>query len=409
MLTAQLVRSFASDSNGALVAVSIVASGLAAAAVYLTARRFAGRGPSAVAALGLGLSPIAWTFGETAVPYEILAFGSPALAGAFHVSRGAPSRTLGASLAFGLLAGFRQDLLIVLGPLWLWMVAPLAWRERAAAAAVVLIACTAWLVPSALGSGGLAGYASALIAQSGRVETMSPLGGGAPQLLQNLALSAYGLFWGTLAVGLLLLVRALAAPRAAMRSGDAVFFALWIVPGLVFYTFVHTGDPAYVLSIVPAIFVLFARWLDSVARARPVALPVALAVVIAQAAFFLIPGPYGLSSAVLAAHDRSIDDLVATTRATSPDASLVAAQSGYLTAAYYVRDRPVRFSGEGPEVLARDARTEPPPRGRTTVIVFGGGVRLDAIVTTKLAPSMESFAVDAGAAYPIPLYDLGVR
>src|SRR5919108_249405 len=85
------------DSNVALVAVSILASGLAAAAVYLVARRFARPGAALAGAIGLGLSPIAWTFGETAVPYELLAVGSVAVAGAFHASRGRPAPTIAAS------------------------------------------------------------------------------------------------------------------------------------------------------------------------------------------------------------------------------------------------------------------------------------------------------------------------
>ena len=121
--------------------MSIVASGLAAATAYLVARRFARSGAACAGALGLGLSPIAWTFGETAVPYELLALGSISIAGAFHASRGRPDRTIAASLLWGLAAGFRQDLLVILGPLWLWTIAPVAWRDRAIAAGSVAAGC----------------------------------------------------------------------------------------------------------------------------------------------------------------------------------------------------------------------------------------------------------------------------
>src|SRR5207237_2700337 len=266
---ASLVRQLTHDSNSALVAVSIVASGLAAATAYLVARRFARSGAACAGALGLGLSPIAWTFGETAVPYELLALGSISIAGAFHASRGRPDRTIAASLLWGLAAGFRQDLLVILGPLWLWTIAPVAWRDRAIAAGSVAAGCLFWLVPSALGSGWLDGYVAALTARAGRVETMSPIASGAPQLVSNLSLSAYGLFWGSLAIGLVMLVRGLARLAAVGRSPNATFFALWIVPALVFYPFVHTGDPAYVLSVLPAIFVAFAAWLDALGAGRP--------------------------------------------------------------------------------------------------------------------------------------------
>jgi hypothetical protein len=405
-----LVRQLTHDSNSALVAVSVVASGLAAAAAYLVARRFARPGAAFAGAIGLGLSPVAWTFGETAVPYELLALGSVSIAGAFHGSRGRPGRTIAASLLWGVAAGFRQDLLIILGPLWLWSIGPMPWRERAVAAAAVAAGCVLWLAPSAIGSGGLDGYIAAVVAQTGRVETMSPVAAGAPQLVRNLALSVFGLFWGSLAIGLVMLVRGLARLPAVGRSDNATFFALWIVPMLVFYTFVHTGDPAYVLSILPAIFIAFAAWLDAMAARYPWAIALGAAVAIAQGVFFVV-GPYGLSADVLAEHDRSIRELVAVTSATPARSSIVAAQSGYLTAAYYVRDRPVRFSGAAPEVLDRSARAEPPPSARTTVIVFGGGVELDGVPAASLSAtgSIQLFAVDAGIRYPIALYDLEVN
>ena len=391
--------------------MSIVASGLAAATAYLVARRFARSGAACAGALGLGLSPIAWTFGETAVPYELLALGSISIAGAFHASRGRPDRTIAASLLWGLAAGFRQDLLVILGPLWLWTIAPVAWRDRAIAAGSVAAGCLFWLVPSALGSGRLDGYVAALAAQAGRVETMSPIASGAPQLVSNLSLSAYGLFWGSLAIGLVMLVRGLARLAAVGRSPNATFFALWIVPALVFYTFVHTGDPAYVLSVLPAIFVAFAAWLDAIGAGRPWAIALGMVVAVAQGAFFIVTGPYGLSAEALAAHDRSVHELVAVTTATPARGSVVVAQSGYLTAIYYARDRPVRYSGATPEVLDRSVRAEPPPSVRTTVIVFGGGVKLDGVIPTSLSAtgSIQLFVVDAGISYPIPLYDLEVE
>ena len=101
----------------------------------------------------------------------------------------------------------------------------------------------------------------------------------------------------------------------------------------------------------------------------------------------------------------------AVTTATPARGSVVVAQSGYLTAIYYARDRPVRYSGATPEVLDRSVRAELPPSVRTTVIVFGGGVKLDGVIPTSLSAtgSIQLFVVDAGISYPIPLYDLEVE
>jgi hypothetical protein len=190
-----------------------------------------------------------------------------------------------------------------------------------------------------------------------------------------------------------LLVAGLARLRRLAAPPAAPFFALWIVPALLFYTAVHVGDPGYVLSVVPTIFVLFAALID---RWPAPGRAAAAALALAPGVLFLAGGVYPFSRDVLAAHDRSVRDLLAVTQALPADASVVASGPAYTVAAYYVRDRPVRFSGDAPEVLARGARAEPPPSRGMALVIFA-------------PPSIETTAVAAGAAYPLVLYDLGLR
>jgi len=148
--SAALLRIFVGDSNAALVAVSAVASALCAAAVYLLCRRYAGRALSLAVALGAASAPLVWTFGDVAMPYAVLGLLSIAVAAAFQVARArAWPAAAAASLAFGLAAGYRQDLLLLLGPLWLWLVAPCSWRERAWCAAALAAGGLAWAIPTA--------------------------------------------------------------------------------------------------------------------------------------------------------------------------------------------------------------------------------------------------------------------
>src|SRR5207245_3692495 len=70
---AALIRFVTRDSNAALVAVSVIASALTAAAVYLLCRRWTDRALAAVIGLGAASAPLVWTYGEVAMPYAVLA------------------------------------------------------------------------------------------------------------------------------------------------------------------------------------------------------------------------------------------------------------------------------------------------------------------------------------------------
>ncbi|CAN5169614.1 hypothetical protein BH18CHL2_BH18CHL2_01490 [soil metagenome] len=169
---ASVFRAAGSDANGALVLVSIVASGVGAVALYLLARRFTRPGPAALAAAGFAFNPLVWMYSELAYPYVLLGALSVSLAAAFWHARLAGGRGLFlASAAFGLVAGFRQDLLLLLGPLWLWAAWPGPWRVRSVAAAWVAAGIVVWFIPTALLSGGLVGYLDSLSHQGAQVNS----------------------------------------------------------------------------------------------------------------------------------------------------------------------------------------------------------------------------------------------
>lgn len=116
---AAFARQFTGDSNSALVLISMFASALTAAALFLLARRFATERSAAFVALGFALSPLVWHYSEVAYPYTLLGLLSVALAACFADTRGRGVKAaLLASAALGASAGFRQDLLWILGPLW---------------------------------------------------------------------------------------------------------------------------------------------------------------------------------------------------------------------------------------------------------------------------------------------------
>ena len=191
LAVAALIRFITRDSNAALVVVSVIASALTAAAVYLLCRRYADRALAIVIALGAASAPLVWTYGEVAMPYAVLGLLSVVLAASLREARSRPwPAAFIASAGLGLAAGFRQDLLLLLGPLWLWMLAARSWRERGLCVVALGVAALAWLGPSATLSGGPAAYLATLGAQASRVNELSPVAG-SDALVRNTLLTVY--------------------------------------------------------------------------------------------------------------------------------------------------------------------------------------------------------------------------
>jgi hypothetical protein len=406
---AAVFRFITRDSNAALVVVSVLASALTAAAVYLLCRRYADRALSVVITLGAVSAPLVWTYGEVAMPYALLALLSVVFAMSLHGARTRPwPAALIASAGLGLAAGFRQDVLLLLGPLWLWMLASRSWRERALCIAAAGIAALAWFGPSATLSDGPAAYLATLGAQAARVSELSPAAGG-DALLRNTLLTVYALWWGLLGFALLLVTAMVASLLARRRlSGDATFFALWLIPAALVYVTIHIGDPGYLMSVLPGLYVACAALLAPVAAKAPrtviafAALLVALNVVV----FTLSDAPF--SRHAIARHDALVTFRVAFVRlAFAPGSTVILAQSEYLTTRYYLPEYRVLFYGVEPEALSRAAR-EARVTAPTTVVVIGGlSAPLPEALRLDNGIDVRSGKVDAGAS--LVAYDLEPR
>jgi 4-amino-4-deoxy-L-arabinose transferase-like glycosyltransferase len=405
---AAALRLLTHDSNAALVIISIVASALTAAAVYLLCRRYADRPLSMIVALGAASAPLAWTYGEIAMPYALLGLLSVALAVSLRDARSRrwPAAII-ASAGLGLAAGLRQDVLLLLGPLWLWLLVSRTWRDRVLCVAAVGIAALTWIVPSAALSGGLAAYLASLGGQAARVSELSPAAG-SDALLRNVLLTVYALWWGLLGFALLLVAAIGAAFTARRRlSEDALFFALWLIPAALVYVTIHIGDPGYLMSMLPGLYVACAALLAPIAR-RAAALVVpwtALFVVMNAVVFILGDSPF--SASAITRHDRVVNQRVASIRGHAPSSIVVLARSEYLTARYYLPDYRVLFDGAAPEVLssaAREVRVAGP-----TIVYFFGSIPspFPAAVTLGSGGDVPAGAIAPGAT--LIAYDLEPR
>lgn len=386
LAAASLFRALGAGTNTSLVLVSVVASGLGAAAVFVLGRRLAGSTPAVIAALAYACSPLAWLYASIAYPYALLGALSAILATLFHHAR---DRGLAwwayASLAFGLGSGFRQDLLLLLGLLWLWMLARAGWRERAVAAACVGAGIVVWLVPTAALSGGLGSYLGALARQTDWVRsTYSVQAQGLEALSFNVRFTLYALAWGLLGFALILAgagfarLRAVRRARASLLGSNGRFFAAWLVPGLVFYAAVHIGEWGYVLSVLPGLYVLGAvsiAWLAMGLRRRPRLAWQAFATVLAVApALVFVASAERFSAATIRAHDDALRARVAYVRANfTSDRTVVLAREDFLLVRHYLPEyRAWLFD---PDPYKYGLRKSKKTMRTTTIVIFTEGLQ----------------------------------
>lgn len=405
---AALLRPIFGSPNAAFVTLSIVASALTVAAIYVFCRRFWSRGGALVAAGVYATGPLVWSFGEIAMPYAVLGLLSALLAMLFWDGRhGTASARLGASVAYGLATGFRQDLVLLLAPLWLWMIWPRR-REWVAAGAAAAVGALAWFVPSAMAAGGVAAYLGNVAVQSGRAAAFSVSARGVNGATDNFAMIVYSLGWALAAVTPVLLVAALArlVARRPSPGAQALFFALWILPALTFYAAVHIGVSGYILSVVPAIAVLAGLLFDAAGRSaspvgRRVVTGIAAAAIAANGLIFVAtPAPF--SAAAIAEHDRSLQERVSYIRAHyPPNATVILAQFEFVYLAQYLPEYRALFFGPGPEALSADppGSTITPAAG--TVLLFGKVPAMAEGDTTPVLPGLASLTRGSIRAYDI--------
>lgn len=384
---AQLARLVLGDSNAALVLVSILASAACAALLWLLATRYVRPLVALTAALAFAASPVVWAYSEVAYPYTVLAAVSLGLGALFLDAR----RPLLASLIFGIVSGARQDVLVLLAPLWLWSLRPLAPRRLAAATAVVAAGALAWWVPSALLSGGPLAYTQAVLLQGGKVATTySAPAHGVRALLFNLGLTTEALGWG---LGLMAIPLAMAAGAAALRAASrrslrlgprATGLLVWAAPALGFYALVHIGEWGYVLSVLPALFLAAAVVADRALGARAIerwapagALAVllpALVFVAGDGAYKAVVGDAEFSAAALARHDASLGARAAWVRRELPTRStLIVARDDYLLVRYYLPEYRAIYWDPDPyaPIESKRRRVMRP----TNVVVFTAGLQ----------------------------------
>ena len=301
----RLVNVWLQDPTAAYVTLAVAFSGLTTFVVYFLGREIYDRGTALAAACVLAVSPLFWFYGSVGLTYAGEALLASVVAYfAFRALRGSETDAWIAAGYLALAAGFRQSILVLLLPMWLFACVVGRRRRRTllVGLAVLVTLTLVWFVPMVRLTGGLARYleASAQLADS----VVKPTSIVAGPLDTTLRMSRY--VFESVLVGLgPLALAALALPWYVRRYGwerREWLLVVWIAPAVLVYTLVHFGQAGYVLTFLPALVVLLSRVMVTtfahaplLARWRPlrpaITAAAVAAVVLVNGAFFVNARP----------------------------------------------------------------------------------------------------------------------
>jgi hypothetical protein len=356
------------DANTALVSVAMLLSAGAVAALFLLGRALFGRTTGIIAALYLLFSVTFWTNGAVALAYPSLALFTTLVAlFAWQCRRAGRAVPLWAPLAlsaaYAIGGGFRPDLLLFLLPLWVYAHWRLPLRTILLSGAVVCAIVLAWFIPTIALSGGWSGYWAVFRAYTSDdvLKRYSAAENGPRALIVNIRDTAkytgYALYALALPVAgavVWLLSRLRTVRRGRMATRPYIWlFTLWMTPMLLFYCWVHIGDPGYVFTFVPALLLIAARFtaelprILAALRLRPLArmaVPALVAfVIVANTGIFLFR-PLALTAHGIRQQDHTIDGKIAYVRSHGdPATTLLISYESYRHWLLYLPDYRVQF------------------------------------------------------------------
>ncbi|HZP96702.1 MAG TPA: hypothetical protein VFC31_10260 [Candidatus Limnocylindria bacterium] len=338
VLVARAAAWMLGDANAGLVAVSIVAGAATVALAFVVGLRVSWR-IGVFAALTTLASPLLWHYSEVAYPYTLLALLSGAVGLLLWMARrGSLRAAVLASLTLGLASGFRQDLLMVLGPLWLWSMLGHGRRAVLLGALAAGAGCVVWAVPTVVLSEGPERYLAALRSQIFGLGMLAS--DDSRTLLRNASIAAVGLRWQVHWLAPLVPIGAIAIARR--RRELAWPLVLWTAPALLVYLLFHIGEWAYTLSVaIPLALVIAVGADELLTPARRAltrrALTVAFVVLAALNAQSFLFGHGRFAVAALRGHDLGLEARIAAIHARfSPADTVILARDAIQHARYYL-------------------------------------------------------------------------
>jgi hypothetical protein len=273
VLLGRWATQLAGDVNAGYVWISVLCSGLGAAAIFYLGRELFGRSAGILTAVLFLSSPSVWFHGEIALTYILEAFMVAVLILLWWLMlREARLRWLVlGSIAMGLSGGFRLPTMVLLTPLYLFSLRKYPWKQILFALLLTAVCTSIWLAPTAYQIGGLDSYVQAVfglssLSHSTDQKTLNPVViFGTESVIQPVGrlglYMIYGLLGGLLPLGYLLLRRGptwLKPIRRLVKDERVHMLALWLLPILLIWA-PRVKASGHTLSFLPALLLL-AGW-----------------------------------------------------------------------------------------------------------------------------------------------------
>lgn len=164
---AKAFYAFGTSAEGSLLITSVLFSALACAMLYALGTAMFGRQVGLAAGILLLFENNFWRLGLGHISSVTAAFWGIAVALACYRAGQRPGLrwTLISAAVLGLAVGFRQELLVFLGPLWLWCCRRSGGKSLLGGLAVIAVLTGLWMAATGLATGDFAAYRAASRAQ----------------------------------------------------------------------------------------------------------------------------------------------------------------------------------------------------------------------------------------------------
>jgi 4-amino-4-deoxy-L-arabinose transferase-like glycosyltransferase len=271
---ARLVDLVIKNPPATLVFISMFSSTLAVLMLYFLGKTMFGSLVGWVSAIFLALSPLFWFYSEIALPHTLDALIVILCAFLLFKTMKSDVRfAYPAVIALSIAGGLRQQTLVFLLPLLLFCFRKIGWKKFIISGILGFCLCLTWFIPLMLSTGGLANYLNITqtFAHRFQLTTSVFLGAGFNGILYNskrlLLYSAYGIATAGLSIPLLI-IKPKVLKSLLGEIENMFFFMIWIIPSLLFYTFIHMGQQGLIFIYIPALFIILAWILVAVFQER---------------------------------------------------------------------------------------------------------------------------------------------
>jgi hypothetical protein len=264
VLLARGINTLVANPQWTLVGMSILGGILAAVILYLLGRDLFDRTAGVVAALFLLFCPLFWFYSEIAMPYIIDGLATIALAWLFNRAEQLKRSFLPAAVLLGVVGGFRQQTMVFMAPLAVYAMRKASIKQMVLGASTAVIVFLGSFIPMIGLSGGWQAYRQAVSGLTGSFFTQTSvlMGGGLRGLAHDVASWGSSTAYALGPIGVILFIWAVWKIRefpALLQDRRAWFLAMWILPSLTFYTFIHMGSHGLVFTYIPAVFLISAK------------------------------------------------------------------------------------------------------------------------------------------------------